>query len=950
MGQIIASTYELIKKIGAGGGGNVYLAMHLRLQKNVVLKMDKRKLATKQELLRREVDVLKELNHPYIPQVYDFFVEGENVCTVMDYIEGESLDKALKRGERFSQPQVIRWACQLLDALCYLHSPVHGNPPHGYVHSDIKPANLMRTLQGDICLIDFNIALALGEEDVLGCSAGYASPEHYGLDFSSRYESGYNSRMEERSATFGEDAVTVTLAGPSTGSMFSSSPKSSSSSMRRKTILPDVRSDIYSVGATLYHLLAGKRPSKNATEVAPLPRGQFSDQIVQIISKAMEPNPDLRYQTADEMKKDLEGLRENDPRMIRWRRQRRIAFALLPAAFLAGGALAFIGLKGMQMEENRLKRVEYSKAALSEGDVETARKESWQVLSESSAAFLQSYVPGAQAVLTEALGVYDLSDGYKFYKTIEFPSAPVYLALSPDGETGAALCGKEIYLFDTISAEVIAELPAAPLPILEIKFADKDIVLFSGEKGLEAYDMKGGRALWTGDMAASISISGDGKRVAGIDEGGTSATIYDAKTGEAVCKADFHGKRQSIGIKDNFFELNADGSLLGASFQDGSFQIFDLENPEKEMAIMGAGSGYVHFEGGFCGDSLAFGASGEEGSAFAILDVKTGKTSVESRSEIAFGVQADENGAYVQSGHILVQVDPVTGEQRPLVDMAGDILCFATDSGHTVVTSENELFFFDGDAQQISRYKKEYESDLLCIADRTALAGSKDKPAVSILQYREHPETEIFSYDPDYSHSEARVSADEETLMLFSYRGFRIYDKEGAVAADVFLPDPERVLDQQFVREEGGSYLKVAYDDGKVDVYSAQDGELLGQEKSERDSENLDEEFVLDELLIKSPLHGTPVVYDVETGKEIARLKEDTYLTDVAKEGDYLIARYVTAEGEAYGQLLDEACEVLAELPYLSDVLDGMLVFDYPAGSIRKTHIYELEELLGKGE
>ena len=127
---------------------------------------------------------------------------------MIEYIEGESLDKALKRGERFSQAQVVRWAVQLLDALSYLHSPVHGTPPKGYVHSDIKPANLMRTQDGNICLIDFNIALALGEEGVIGCSVGYASPEHYGFDFSSQYggedgsqtdgreERGYSGRSE----------------------------------------------------------------------------------------------------------------------------------------------------------------------------------------------------------------------------------------------------------------------------------------------------------------------------------------------------------------------------------------------------------------------------------------------------------------------------------------------------------------------------------------------------------------------------------------------------------------------------------------------------------------------------------------------------------------------------------------------------------------------------------
>lgn len=79
MQTIIASTYEVIQKLGAGGGGNVYLANHLRLNKKVVLKADKRKITTPAELLRREVDVLKNLKHPHIPQVYDFFVENDTV-------------------------------------------------------------------------------------------------------------------------------------------------------------------------------------------------------------------------------------------------------------------------------------------------------------------------------------------------------------------------------------------------------------------------------------------------------------------------------------------------------------------------------------------------------------------------------------------------------------------------------------------------------------------------------------------------------------------------------------------------------------------------------------------------------------------------------------------------------------------------------------------------------
>lgn len=116
--------------------------------------------------------------------------------------------------EKYSQPQVIKWAKQLLEALSYLHRPVHGDPPRGYVHSDIKPANLMRTPNNEVCLIDFNIALALGVENVIGCSAGYASPEHYGLDFSSDYNTSVSQnkggsksksiRNRDRNATVSE--------------------------------------------------------------------------------------------------------------------------------------------------------------------------------------------------------------------------------------------------------------------------------------------------------------------------------------------------------------------------------------------------------------------------------------------------------------------------------------------------------------------------------------------------------------------------------------------------------------------------------------------------------------------------------------------------------------------------------------------------------------------------
>ena len=176
MATVIAEIYEIGEEIGAGGGGVVYLGRHIRLDKKIVLKADKRTLSTAPEKLRREVDLLKGLSHTYIPQVYDFVQEHEKVYTVMDYVEGESLDHLLKRRQAIPQKVIVRWACQLLEALCYLHS----RKPNGILHGDIKPQNIMLRKDGDICLIDYNIALALGEDGAVrvGDSKGYASPEH----------------------------------------------------------------------------------------------------------------------------------------------------------------------------------------------------------------------------------------------------------------------------------------------------------------------------------------------------------------------------------------------------------------------------------------------------------------------------------------------------------------------------------------------------------------------------------------------------------------------------------------------------------------------------------------------------------------------------------------------------------------------------------------------------
>jgi len=954
MSKIIASKYEIIEKIGSGGGGNVYLAHHLGLNKRVVLKADKRKITTPETLLRREVDILKKLSHTYIPQVYDFFIEEGTVYTVIDYVDGESLDKPLKRGQHFSQPQVIKWAKQLLEALCYLHNPEHKDPPEGFVHSDIKPANIMCRANGDICLIDFNIALALGEINSIGRSAGYASPEHYGLDFSTESPVPSEINTEGHPGKQDQEASDSTVCQDTASTMLENARSGSTSgSSKTKVIMPDVRSDIYSLGATLYHLLSGQRPAKNAKEVVPLSEEEFSPQVIKIISRAMEPNPDLRYQTAKEMLAAFTQLRENDPRVRRLKKNRKIAVSLFTVMLAAGIAASFTGLKRMQTAEQWLKLAEYSQDALAKGDTEAAIDYALQALPGQPGILEPKRKAEAQKALTEALGVYDLSDGYKTHETVELPSAPLYMTISPDGRRACCIYAHGAAIVDTDTAGVIADLPAEGSALTEAEFLDNNRLIYGGSDGIQVYDMENSSVLWTGKPATAICVSGDGKRAAAIYKDEESATIYDTSDGQVLYTIDLEGRHQQVTVNDSFanpndnlLAFNDTGTLLGVSFSDGSLQIYDVDDPQKDMLLFDKDSGYTHFEGGFYGQYFAFSASQKGKSVFAVIDTESAAQTGGFESESAFSVKTDENGIYLQTDNVLVKIHPDTGEQTALVTTAENIRSFAVSDQHTLITSQDGFRFFDRNANLISHFEKEYESALVQIAEGTALVGSSDSPVVRILKYESHPDTELFSYDPSYQHSEARLSADRQYVMLFSYEQFRIYRMDGELAAEVKLPDKEQIYDQQYIRDENGSSLEVIYNDGLVRNYDGQTGELRREESKEKPDLTLYEEFYTDEFRIESPLHGIPAVYDRKTGRQKGELEKDDYLTYVTQAGEYIITQYVTADGYCYGLLLNENCEVLAKLPYLCDVIEDHLIFDYPTGNMRESRIYDIEELL----
>lgn len=256
IGTVIDGKYEILTEIGRGGMSIVYLAMDTHLNKQWAVKEIKKKGSGKNDeivvnSLLAEANMMKRLDHPSLPRIVDIIDNGVTIYVVMDYIEGESLDKILN--EYGAQPEelVIGWAKQLCDALGYLHSQ---KPP--IIYRDMKPANVMLKPEGNIKIIDFGIAREYKEQNladttVLG-TKGYAPPEQY---------SGQT----------------------------------------------DPRSDIFALGMTMHHLLTGVDP-RNGEAYAPVRQWnpELSEGIEAIIDKCVEPAAENRYQSCADLLYDLE--------------------------------------------------------------------------------------------------------------------------------------------------------------------------------------------------------------------------------------------------------------------------------------------------------------------------------------------------------------------------------------------------------------------------------------------------------------------------------------------------------------------------------------------------------------------------------------------------------------------------------------------------------------------
>jgi serine/threonine protein kinase len=314
IGTVLRDRYRLKEVVGHGGMGNVYLAEDLRLPgrlcaiKEVQPEANASPEARRQEhnQFLREASLLAQLDHPNLPKVSDFFAEGGRDYLVMDYVPGKNLkeliDDSRIQGKNLEVDTVNAWAQQIMDSVSYLHAQ---DPP--ILHRDIKPSNIKLTPDGRIKLVDFGLAKVMATDNsstitvIQGRGTAYYTPlEQYGA------ESEHTN----------------------------------------------VKSDIYALGATLYHLLSGSPPPEakerflNPAVMRPLRsvNGAVPARMSDAVDWGLEMHPDNRPDSVEVFRNAFDGQVKRNDASLRLEAQPTVADALGQNSAIAALVLALFAL------------------------------------------------------------------------------------------------------------------------------------------------------------------------------------------------------------------------------------------------------------------------------------------------------------------------------------------------------------------------------------------------------------------------------------------------------------------------------------------------------------------------------------------------------------------------------------------------------------------------------
>lgn len=301
--MILSDRYELISEIGKGGMSTVYLAKDKTLGSFWAVKRVENNKSVDLDSFKKEVELLSSLQHSDIPRIVDRVEIDNNYFVVMDFIDGTSLGKKVVAEGVILEDKVVEYAKNICDILTYLHT-VKKNP---IVYRDLKPDNIMLLQSGRVKLIDFGISMECerGKIQLNGNigTKGFAAPE--------QYKSG--------SGIF------------------------------------DERTDIYSLGATLYYLSTGTVPSLPSQSIKSVRNinSSLSEGLDYIIAKCMEINPENRYDSAKELKEDLENIAILNTEYKRKVFKRLVSFFLAVIICFLSLVLTISGYKGIKYNKSQ---------------------------------------------------------------------------------------------------------------------------------------------------------------------------------------------------------------------------------------------------------------------------------------------------------------------------------------------------------------------------------------------------------------------------------------------------------------------------------------------------------------------------------------------------------------------------------------------------------------------
>ena len=341
-GRVIGH-YQIIEKIGAGAMGEVFRARDERLDREVALKLIRPASSTNPDHLRRfelEARAAAALNHPNIVAVYDIGVDEGTPYIVCELLEGMTLRKRLSQGA-LPAPLAVEYALQIVQGLIAAHQ-------RRIIHRDLKPENLFVTADGRIKILDFGVAKL-------------------------------QSASEESGRTV-EELTTITKSGMVLGTVAYMSPEQ----LRGKPV--DHRCDIFSVGAILYEMLAGRRAFRGETEVdtitavlkedppnSDLEQAGIPLQFRQIVRHCLEKEPENRFQSASDLGFALETLSDASGVRAARRKSTRFQANVLPWALVGIFLVAILALLAIQVSRKPLPNPTYQRLTFEEGTVYSAR-------------------------------------------------------------------------------------------------------------------------------------------------------------------------------------------------------------------------------------------------------------------------------------------------------------------------------------------------------------------------------------------------------------------------------------------------------------------------------------------------------------------------------------------------------------------------------------------------